>query len=127
MKVVKNRIQTNFTQMQFQSIKKLLCELMPSQLWNLDSWIHERLLAEGLSKNSVSHAPAISVKERRVSNKTYRFEGVRCGKEICKCAEGKLHGPYWYAYWSEDGRTRSRYIGKQLPRGVKLARVSGVR
>jgi len=24
------------------------------------------------------------------------------------------HGPYWYAYWSEDGRRRSRYVGKLL-------------
>jgi hypothetical protein len=25
------------------------------------------------------------------------------------------HGPYWYAYWKENGRTRSRYIGKEPP------------
>ena len=43
-------------------------------------------------------------------------------KERCKCAEGKLHGPYWYAYWSEGGKTRSQYIGKRLPKGVKPAR-----
>jgi hypothetical protein len=43
---------------------------------------------------------------------TYRQEHVRCGREQCtKCP----HGPYWYAYWREDGRLRSRYIGKQLP------------
>ena len=34
---------------------------------------------------------------------------VRCGKESCtRCP----HGPYWYAYWTEEGRRRSRYIGK---------------
>ena len=22
----------------------------------------------------------------------------------------KLHGPYWYAYWSEGGKTMSQYI-----------------
>jgi hypothetical protein len=43
---------------------------------------------------------------------TFRQETVRCGKEGCtKCP----HGPYWYAYWREDGRLRSRYIGKELP------------
>jgi hypothetical protein len=43
---------------------------------------------------------------------TYRQEHVRCGRERCtKCP----HGPYWYAYWREGGRLRSRYIGKQLP------------
>jgi hypothetical protein len=43
---------------------------------------------------------------------TFRQEMVRCGKDGCtRCP----HGPYWYAYWREDGRTRSRYVGKTLP------------
>jgi hypothetical protein len=43
---------------------------------------------------------------------TYRQERVRCGREGCsRCP----HGPYWYAYWREGGRLRSRYIGKHLP------------
>jgi hypothetical protein len=43
---------------------------------------------------------------------TYRQEQVRCGRENCtRCP----HGPYWYAYWREGGRLRSRYIGKELP------------
>ena len=47
---------------------------------------------------------------------TYRLEPVRCGKQGCaRCP----HGPYWYAYWREDGRLRSRYIGKSLPEGIE--------
>jgi hypothetical protein len=42
----------------------------------------------------------------------YRREHVRCGKEGCTACP---HGPYWYAYWREDGRTRKRYIGRHLP------------
>ena len=43
---------------------------------------------------------------------SYRQEHVRCGKASCtRCP----HGPYWYAYWKEDGRTRKRYIGRHLP------------
>lgn len=43
---------------------------------------------------------------------TFRQEMVRCGKQGCtRCP----HGPYWYAYWREDGKTRSRYVGKDLP------------
>lgn len=43
---------------------------------------------------------------------TFRQEMVRCGRASCtRCP----HGPYWYAYWREGGRVRSRYIGKQLP------------
>lgn len=38
-----------------------------------------------------------------------RSQFVRCGKDSCsRCP----HGPYWYAYWREDGRRRSRYVGK---------------
>jgi hypothetical protein len=38
-----------------------------------------------------------------------RRQFVRCGKDACtKCP----HGPYWYAVWWEDGRRRSRYVGK---------------
>lgn len=45
-------------------------------------------------------------------NVTYRQEEVRCGKDTCTSCP---HGPYWYAYWKEAGRTRSRYIGRHLP------------
>ena len=38
-----------------------------------------------------------------------RSQEVKCGKANCtRCP----HGPYWYAYWWEDGKRRSRYVGK---------------
>jgi hypothetical protein len=43
---------------------------------------------------------------------TYRLEEVRCGKPGCKSCP---HGPYWYAYYREAGRLKSRYIGRDLP------------
>jgi tetratricopeptide (TPR) repeat protein len=50
---------------------------------------------------------------------TYRQQYTRCGKQRCrKCREGAGHGPYWYAYWSEKGRTVSKYIGTHLPEHV---------
>ena len=48
----------------------------------------------------------------RVPKVTFRQQLVRCGKQGCATCP---HGPYWYAYWREDGRMRSRYIGKTLP------------
>lgn len=40
-----------------------------------------------------------------------RQQEVRCGKSGCtKCP----HGPYWYAYWTENGKRRSRYVGRLL-------------
>jgi hypothetical protein len=44
---------------------------------------------------------------------TYRLEPVTCGKPGCRSCP---HGPYWYAYYREGGRLRSRYIGRELPR-----------
>lgn len=50
--------------------------------------------------------------EASVPKVTLRSQMVRCGRQGCtKCP----HGPYWYAYWREGGRSRSKYIGKELP------------
>ena len=48
----------------------------------------------------------------RAGKVSFRQQTVRCGKKGCTSCP---HGPYWYAYWREDGRMRSRYVGKQLP------------
>lgn len=56
---------------------------------------------------------------------TYRQQFTRCGKQRCrKCKEGSGHGPYWYAYWSENGRTVSKYIGTVLPEHLKKEQAS---
>jgi hypothetical protein len=64
-----------------------------------------------------SEGPAFEVRQhKREPVVTYRQQMVRCGKDGCtRCP----HGPYWYAYWREDGRLKSRYIGKQLPQKAK--------
>lgn len=55
------------------------------------------------------------------SKVTYRQQFTRCGKQRCrKCREGEGHGPYWYAYWSEKGRTVSKYIGIHLPPHIEV-------
>lgn len=83
------------------------------QLRALDEYDLRRLLifVRGLlvqhgTAGDLSPAPA---KPGKVS---YRLEPVRCGKPGCKKCP---HGPYWYAYWREGGRVRSRYIGRRLP------------
>lgn len=47
---------------------------------------------------------------------TYRLETVRCGKEGCRTCP---HGPYWYAYYRDGDKLRSRYIGRELPPDVR--------
>lgn len=39
---------------------------------------------------------------------TYERKSILCGKKGC----AKLHGPYWYAFWTAGGKVRSVYIGK---------------
>ena len=40
-----------------------------------------------------------------------RQQAVKCGKSACTSCP---HGPYWYAYWTEDGRRRTKYVGRLL-------------
>jgi len=50
---------------------------------------------------------------------TYSRQYRRCGKPACaSCASGPGHGPYWYAYWWEQGTRRTRYLGRVLPVGA---------
>jgi len=37
---------------------------------------------------------------------------VRCGKAGCRCAKGKLHGPYVYLFGWDGGRLWKRYVRK---------------
>lgn len=42
-------------------------------------------------------------------NVRLREQWIKCGKVNCtRCP----HGPYWYAYWTEAGSRKSRYVGK---------------
>jgi len=117
--------------MKLREIKQSISGLPPKELAKLNAWLHT-LLEDRESKKRVrgSTKQHEVLQSHQKAHKTYRLERVRCGKESCKCAEGTLHGPYWYAYWSEGGKTRSQYIGKRLPKSVKTARImkaSGVR
>jgi len=35
---------------------------------------------------------------------------VVCGKPGCRCQRGQKHGPLYYLYWKEQGRSRSLYV-----------------
>jgi hypothetical protein len=47
-----------------------------------------------------------------VNGVTYQQKMKRCRKATCgRCP----HGPYWYAFWWDKGRTKCAYVGKSLP------------
>lgn len=63
-----------------------------------------------------SDGPAIELDDvPGVPSVTYRTQYVRCGKSCGSCP----HGPYWYAFWKDGGRSRSQYIGNVLPAEIR--------
>jgi hypothetical protein len=90
------------------------------QLRKLDEWLHELIRrAEEAERAEKSSSRKRIVAEQTFDNRTYRLESIRCGKEKCKCASGKLHGPYWYSYTRIKDKVKSQYIGKSLPKDIE--------
>lgn len=94
------------------SKEELLGELTEKQLTELNA-IDQRLNQAVADRQTGQSEPGEPPRaEATIGSITFRYETVRCGKPNCsRCP----HGPYWYAYWKENGRTRSRYIGRSLP------------
>jgi len=40
-------------------------------------------------------------------------QSVTCGKSGCRCARGQKHGPLYYLYWKEQGKSRSLYVPRE--------------
>jgi hypothetical protein len=101
-------------------IKRAVRLLSLDQLRKLDEWLGELIRRDEKSDRAEKPSSRTqAVAEQRLDNKTYRLESIRCGKENCKCARGKLHGPYWYSYTRVKNKVTSQYIGKSLPKDVE--------
>jgi hypothetical protein len=106
--------------MSLKQIQRAVRVLSLAQLIRLDEWLHELIRKAELSDIAEKSTPRKqTVSEQPLGNKTYRLESVRCGKEKCKCARGKLHGPYWYSYTRVKDKVTSQYVGKSLPRTIQ--------
>jgi hypothetical protein len=101
-------------------IKSAVRRLSLDRLKKLDEWLHE-LIRRAEESESVRRLASQkqTVVGQTPGDKTYRQESIRCGKENCKCAHGKLHGPYWYSYTRVKGKVTSQYVGKSLPRNIQ--------
>jgi hypothetical protein len=103
-------------------IKQLARKLSLGHLRKLDQWLHAHI--RKVEEKACAEPRSLGkhvVQELALKHTTYRLEGIRCGKEKCKCASGKRHGPYWYSYSRVKDKVKSRYIGKKLPREVERA------
>jgi hypothetical protein len=106
--------------MSLTQIKHALRQLSLGQLRKLDEWLHEFIrVAEEANHAELTSTRKQTVAERTLDNKSYRLESIRCGKEKCKCARGKSHGPYWYSYTRVNDKITSQYVGKRLPKDIE--------
>lgn len=101
--------------MNLRDAKRSLKGLTPDQLRKLDVWLHELIAGAERDARPQTDNGHDAAEKKQAGRKTYQLELVRCGSKKCKCAWGESHGPYWYAYWTEGGRTKSQYVGKRLP------------
>lgn len=113
--------------MRLRQVKQTLRKLTLEQLLEIEPWLTDLIQKFRSSGKRTAGHDKKRAEKAQTGLKTYRLEHIRCGKAGCRCAEGKLHGPYWYAYWSEGGKTKSQYVGKRLPKGVKLPRETKTR
>ncbi|MDA2970199.1 MAG: hypothetical protein O3A48_03060 [Actinomycetota bacterium] len=74
-------------------------------------------ILEGLSELNESDLKRVKllVDNKLSSNNdlkiSYRAKNIKCGKESCSSCP---HGPYWYAVWTENGKRKTKYLGKNL-------------
>jgi hypothetical protein len=114
----------------FDRLKVVTMKLTPrarrAVLDQLIEWAQwERDLAEDEAELDRELAPAsgrevVDGSRRRQGGMVLQLEKVKCGKPTCRSCP---HGPYWYGYYWQDGKQRSRYIGKKLP--PELSSVEG--
>jgi hypothetical protein len=105
--------------MNLTQLKQFIKQLSPEKREKLSNWLQDLITIDQNEQERSASQKRTMIEERKLRRRTYRKEMVRCGKESCRCNNGKLHGPYWYSYWSEQGITKSEYIGKKLPKDVE--------
>ena len=99
--------------MKLREIKREVHSLSPKELIRLEVWLRDLIAAAEAERRARAATRRGVNRGPKLTHKTYRLERVRCGKQNCKCHTGEMHGPYWYAYWTEGGKTKSQYVGKE--------------
>lgn len=88
-------------------LKPAIAKLSLNKKQRLLHLLQSEIEKDGLSNETLSKAT-------RKVKATYRYEYVRCGKNICECMSGNLEDMHrhWYAYQLIIGRLVSKYIGE---------------
>ena len=98
------------------SLQASICRLNPDEQKQLYDWLGKQLQERATTRIDISQS---EIETRNYEGRTYVAQKRRCGKLACLCMDGEIlevgHGPYWYAYWNENGRTQNQYIGKRAP------------
>jgi hypothetical protein len=72
-----------------------------------------------MARDSHSQAPKVRQQFQTLARFVPMLAGslvgqyVICGKAGCRCSRGKKHGPLYYLYWKEQGRSRSLYVPRE--------------
>lgn len=51
-----------------------------------------------------------AVSLRKIIGGSVHRQFKKCGKSNCRCAKGKLHGPYYYHFVFVNGKLKNRYL-----------------
>lgn len=54
-----------------------------------------------------------SIKIEKDLKGTIVLKMIKCGKPLCKCAKGELHGPYPHLQTYVDGRIKTKYLNRK--------------
>ena len=74
--------------------------------------------AKAPNKEEVLQAARGDVEEIRPGKEgSYVLQKIKCGDPSCHRMKKPedCHGPYWYLFTKKNGKTKSKYIGKNLP------------
>lgn len=98
------------------SLQASINRLSQAEQQQLYDWLGKRLQENAMMGLNLSDT---GIETRNYEGKTYVAQKRRCGKLSCSCMDGEVsevgHGPYWYAYWHDKGKTRNQYVGKRPP------------
>ncbi|MBD1842615.1 hypothetical protein H6F89_04150 [Cyanobacteria bacterium FACHB-63] len=98
------------------SVQASINRLTSEEQQQIYNWLGKRLQDNLATTIEMAQS---GIETHNYQGKTYVLQKRRCGRADCACMEGEIsdvgHGPYWYAYWNEGGKTQNHYVGKRPP------------